>query len=233
MAATSWQKSVPIGPDDSAPEVYERVCQATIDLVLEAYPLLAAGTRRASPRITRREFHLQPAPRGREIDWSKPTRAIYNQVRALDAPYPGAYTFLWREEGDDLAGCSGGSAPRYAGRIPGRVVAVSKAEEDTGDYRRRRAARHRSAGSAARTRRPPPMLCSVRATLGVRTSDLLARIQALEEIVVAQKVPEPRLTMDIKRVLITGGAGSSAPIWLRILAATLRSCCSTISAAIL
>src|SRR4051794_20542880 len=31
------QKSVPIGADDTAAEVYERVCQATIDVVLEAH----------------------------------------------------------------------------------------------------------------------------------------------------------------------------------------------------
>jgi methionyl-tRNA formyltransferase len=79
-------------------------------------------------------------------------------------------------------------APCYVGRVPGRVVAVSKTEGEiqviTGDGVLRVIEVQfpgQDKTAAANVVR------SVRATLGLRTSDLLARIQALEEIVAAQK----------------------------------------------
>jgi methionyl-tRNA formyltransferase len=183
------QKAVPIGPSDSAPVVYERVCQATIDLVLEACPLLAAGT---APRIRQDysvgSFTCSRSPADGEINWTKSTREIFNQIRALTWPYPGAFTFyegkklmIWQAVPVD-------PAPRYVGRIPGRVVAVSKTSGEiqviTGDG----VLRVIEVEVPGQEKTPAANIVrSVRAALGVRTSDLLARIQALEEIVAAQK----------------------------------------------
>jgi len=183
------QKAVPIGPADSAPVVYERICQATIDLVLEACPKLAAGT---APRIRQDynvgSFTCSRSPADGEIDWTKSTREIFNQIRALTWPYPGAFTFyegrklmVWQAAPLDPAPC-------FVGRVPGRVVAVSKTDGEiqviTGDG----VLRVIEVEVPGQEKTPAANIVrSVRAALGVRTSDLLARIQALEEIVAAQK----------------------------------------------
>ncbi len=62
------------------------------------------------------------------IDWSQPTRAIYDLVCGLAYPYPGAFTY---HEGKKLTvWCATPvlDPPIYAGRIPGRVVALSRAD---------------------------------------------------------------------------------------------------------
>jgi methionyl-tRNA formyltransferase len=179
------QKAVPIGPSDTAPEVYERVCQATVDLVLEACPLLASGV---APRIRQDyrigSFTCSRAPIDGEIDWTRSTAAIFNQVRALAWPYPGAFTFyegrklmIWRAAPLDPPPC-------YVGRVPGRVVAVSRESGEiqilTGDGVLR-IIEVQSPGEEKTA--AANVVRSVRATLGLNTGDLLARVQALEQII--------------------------------------------------
>lgn len=174
------QRRVPIGPHDTAPEVYERVCRTTIDVILDSYSQLEAGT---APRrvqdYSEGTFTCSRGPADGEIDWSRPTASIYNQVRALASPYPGAYTFF---EGRKLTVWSARpkeGAPRFAGRIPGRVTGRSDegVEVLTGDgvlivsEVQLEGAEPSSAASVLR---------SVRITLGLRTSDLLERIRQLE-----------------------------------------------------
>lgn len=177
------QKPVPIGPDDTAPVVYERVCQATVDLVLEAYPLLAQGS---VPRIKQDyptgSFTCSRTPADGMIYWSKPTIAIYNRVRALTYPYPGAFTYY---EGKKLMVWKAkplSNPSYYAGRIPGRVISISKSDGYvdvlTGDgvlriFEVQFDGEDRTAAAN--------VIRSVRSTLGLRAVDLLDRIQALEQ----------------------------------------------------
>jgi methionyl-tRNA formyltransferase len=86
------QREVPIGFGDTWKAVYDRIAAATETLLAEQLPRLLAGTARATP---------QPAGEGlgnprrtREdgrIDWSSSVLRIYNLVRALVAPLPGAF----------------------------------------------------------------------------------------------------------------------------------------------
>ena len=176
------QKEVPIAADATAPEVYERVCDATIELILEACPLLAAGM---APRMEQDphagSYTCSRIPSDGEIDWTRSTREIFDQVRALAWPYPGAYTFaegrklfVWRATPLE-------DAPRYVGRIPGRVVGVSRAtgEADvlTGDgILRLSEVQHPGDEKKAAAE----VIRSVKMSLGLRVADLLARIEALE-----------------------------------------------------
>ena len=176
------QKQVPIGPDDTAADVYDRVCQATTDVVLEAYPLLTAGI---APRIgqdySKGSFTCSRSPAEGEIDWSQPTRSVYNQIRAITRPYPGAYTFLGTTKITIWAAKPLANPPRYAGRIPGRVVGRTGPEVQvlTGDGILRllevQVAGEQSTDAAK-------VFTSVRATLGLRAADLLERIKQLEEL---------------------------------------------------
>ena len=87
------QTAVPILPDDTARDVFDKVTVAaeiTLDRVL---PALVAG---AAPRIpldlaTGSYFGGRTAADGR-IDWSRAARGIHDLVRAVAPPYPGATT---------------------------------------------------------------------------------------------------------------------------------------------
>jgi len=176
------QKQAPIAPDATAPEVYEQICDATVDVILEACPLLAAGT---APRVAQDpragSYTCSRMPSDGEIDWTRSTQEIFNLVRALTWPYPGAYTFaggrklfVWRAKPLE-------DAPRYAGRIPGRVVGVSKAtgEADvlTGDgILRLSEVQH----PGEEKKGAAEVIRSVKMSLGLRVPDLLARLEALE-----------------------------------------------------
>jgi methionyl-tRNA formyltransferase len=180
------QKQVRIGPDEAAPAVYERVCRATTDLILETYSLLGQGTvPRTKQDYSQGSFTCARIPADGYIEWSQRTVAIYNQVRALTAPYPGAFTYyknrpltVWSARPVDN--------PRdYVGRIPGRVVGISKSQGHidvlTGDgtlriFEIQRDAEDKTAAAN--------VIQSPRATLGLRPVDLLQRIQELEKQVV-------------------------------------------------
>lgn len=176
------QKRVPIGPDDTAPTVYESVCQATIDLIMETYPFLSQGTAsRIKQDYSKGSFTCARTPRDGLIDWSKATKAIYDQVRGLTAPYPGAFTYYKGKRLTVWSASPVANPPYYVGRIPGRVVGFSKSQGYvdvlSGDgilriFEVQREVENRTAAAN--------VIHSVRITLGLAADDLLQRIQELE-----------------------------------------------------
>jgi methionyl-tRNA formyltransferase len=89
------QSAVPILPDDTAREVFDKVtvaAEVTLDSVL---PALIAGTapRRPQDLSAGRYFGGRRAEDG-TIDWSRDATTIHNLVRAVAPPYPGAFTTL-------------------------------------------------------------------------------------------------------------------------------------------
>ena len=60
-----------------------------------------------------------------EIDWSASTKRVYALVRALGAPYPGAFTYLGMRRMRIVRAVPVADPPRYIGRVPGRVVGRS------------------------------------------------------------------------------------------------------------
>lgn len=121
------QVRVRIGPDDDAPSVYDRICRATTDMVRRAYPLLEAGLAPNKPQDhSHASYTCSRTPADGLIDWTAATAEIHNLVRALTHPFPGAHTFLRRRRLTVLAGRPKADAPRYVGRIPGRVVGLDR-----------------------------------------------------------------------------------------------------------
>lgn len=89
------ERRFPLGLRDDAASVREQLRIAGQALLETWWPALEAGT---APRIpqdeSRARYHrLRTAEDGR-IDWSAPNAAVDNLVRALVAPWPGAFTFL-------------------------------------------------------------------------------------------------------------------------------------------
>jgi len=125
-------------------------------------------------------------PEDGEIAWQTSTREIYCLIRGLTAPFPGAYTFfqggrliIWQAE--PLK-----NPPNYVGRIPGRVVNVSRengyVDVLTGDGVLR--TNEVQLEGEERTR-AANVIASVRASLGLRAADLLDRIHVLEQQIIA------------------------------------------------
>jgi methionyl-tRNA formyltransferase len=89
------QKRVPITTEDTALTLFAKMTVAAEELMRDVYPLLRTGQ---APRMP--QDHSQASyfggrgPKDGHIDWTKPAREIYNLVRAVTHPYPGAFTFL-------------------------------------------------------------------------------------------------------------------------------------------
>jgi methionyl-tRNA formyltransferase len=88
------QVPIPISPYDTCDSLYRRVAMANRDMILRALPRLLAGER---PGRAQEPSPTPPLPGRRPedglIDWNRPSSDIYNFVRALTRPYPGAFSF--------------------------------------------------------------------------------------------------------------------------------------------
>jgi methionyl-tRNA formyltransferase len=97
------QEAVPIGPDDTAQEVFNKCVTAARLVLLRQIEALTAGTapRRAQDESQATYFGGRK-PEDGQIDWTQSAENIYNLIRAVTQPYPGAFTqvdgnklFIW------------------------------------------------------------------------------------------------------------------------------------------
>ena len=89
------QQAVPILPDDTAREVFEKVTVAAEICLDEALPALIAGTAPRRPNnIADGSYFGGRTPDDGRIDWRQSALAIHNLVRAVAPPYPGARTTI-------------------------------------------------------------------------------------------------------------------------------------------
>ena len=176
-----YQSVVTILPDDTVADLYDHLNQLQLKHLGDTVARFLAGDTGTSQSSELATYGCTRLPMDGEIDWSAPTQKIDALIRALVRPFPGAFTFLnsrrltiWRARPIETGGV-------YVGRIPGRVVNVSRKEGFvdvlTGDGVLRIFDVELDAG----TRVPPAeVIKTVKATLGLSTADLLARVDALE-----------------------------------------------------
>jgi methionyl-tRNA formyltransferase len=87
------QEAVPIGPDDTAVEVFRRVTDAAQTVLRRSIGKLIDGTAQLRPNdLSQGSYFGGRKPEDGRIDWSKSAREIHNLVRAVAPPYPGAFT---------------------------------------------------------------------------------------------------------------------------------------------
>ncbi|MBI3463401.1 MAG: methionyl-tRNA formyltransferase [Planctomycetes bacterium] len=88
------QAEVPIYYHDTSATLGARTDDFAIELLLESLTKLGAGT---AARISQDEGRATVWPRRRPedgvIDWARSQRELYDWVRALTHPYPGAFTY--------------------------------------------------------------------------------------------------------------------------------------------
>ncbi|MBI5436060.1 MAG: formyltransferase [Nitrosomonadales bacterium] len=89
------QQAVPILPDDTALEVFQKVTVAAEIALNDILPALLAGTAPAIPQdLSQGAYFGGRKAEDGIIDWSQDARSIHNLVRAVAPPYPGATTQL-------------------------------------------------------------------------------------------------------------------------------------------
>jgi methionyl-tRNA formyltransferase len=90
------QMSVPILPNDTAFEVFQKVCVAAECVLHRSLPALLSGTAQRSPQeASQASYFGRRRPEDGCIDWSKNALSIHNLIRAVAPPYPGAF-FHWQ-----------------------------------------------------------------------------------------------------------------------------------------
>jgi methionyl-tRNA formyltransferase len=177
-----FQQCIPIQDTDTVADLYEKLNNiqhdhlgGTVVRFLHGYEGIPQDNREATYGCSR-------LPEDGEIDWTASTRKICYLVRALVKPYPGAYTYFRGKRLMVWNATPVGNPPYYAGRIPGRVIRTSRTDGYvdvlTGDgilriFEVQFQGENRTAAA--------DVIKSVRETLGLRTVDLLERIQSLEQ----------------------------------------------------
>lgn len=98
------QEAVVIDDSDTALDLYRKLIPRGAGLVRTYHPLIAAGRApRYQQDLQAGSYFGRRTPEDGKIDWRWPARRIYNMVRALTHPYPGAFCmwggrrlWLWR-----------------------------------------------------------------------------------------------------------------------------------------
>jgi methionyl-tRNA formyltransferase len=117
------QEAVPIGQEDTARDVFNNCVQAARLVLERQIDALTAGTapRRAQDESQATYFGARK-PEDGLIDWTQSADQIYNLIRAVTQPYPGAFTMV---NGKKLL--IWWAVPRKeAGNKPGTIVSMDQ-----------------------------------------------------------------------------------------------------------
>src|SRR5580658_8484594 len=87
------QEGVDIGPRDTAEQAFRKVLPCARRVLSRQIGPLLAGTAVETPQDdSKATYFTGRKPEDGRIDWSKPSTAIFNLVRAVTEPYPGAFS---------------------------------------------------------------------------------------------------------------------------------------------
>ena len=128
------QEGVAIGPRDTAEEAFRKVLPCAQKILSRQIGALLAGRAMETPQdASQATYFGGRKPEDGRIDWTKTSREVFNLVRAVTDPYPGAFTdvgpsrlMVWWAE-PDAAALEGKS-----GR-PGEVLSLAPLIVATGD----------------------------------------------------------------------------------------------------
>jgi len=93
------QQAVPILPNDTAREVFDKVTVAAEVALDRSLPALLAGKAALRAQdLSKGSYFGGRRPEDGRIDWTQRARAVHNLVRAVAPPYPGAFSFAGGQE---------------------------------------------------------------------------------------------------------------------------------------
>lgn len=118
------QKSLAIGKNEYIATIYKKTGQMGLAMIKEGLGRILAGKAHRRKQNHRLASYACPrTPADGQIDWNWPTHRIYNLIRAVSHPYPGAFSYyegkkiyIWEAEIP--------TQQRYIGRITGHVIKV-------------------------------------------------------------------------------------------------------------
>jgi methionyl-tRNA formyltransferase len=128
------QEGVDIGPRDTAEQAFRKVLPCARRVLARQIDALLAGTAHETPQDESKATYFGGRrPEDGRIDWTLPAAGIFNLIRAVTDPYPGAFTdvggarlMVWWAEHESPAARGG------IGR-PGEVISVSPLVVACGD----------------------------------------------------------------------------------------------------
>ncbi len=127
------QERVEIAFDDTALRLYDKLEKAAAGMLDRALPLLATGRAPSLPLdLAAGSYFGGRTPDDGRFDWSWPAIRIYNLIRAVTHPYPGAFTMVGEKK---LYVWWAVHRPGPIGVAPGTIldVGTNGAEVATGD----------------------------------------------------------------------------------------------------
>ncbi|GAA3437112.1 methionyl-tRNA formyltransferase [Kutzneria kofuensis] len=112
------QRSVPVGPTDTATDLFHRTVDLIAPITAEAIKLIEQGFTPAPQDRSRASFFHKRAKRDSLIDWTWPPARIERLVRAQSDPYPNAFTY---HRGQELRVVKASVSKGHYGGTPGRI----------------------------------------------------------------------------------------------------------------
>lgn len=100
------QEPIKIDETDYINDILDKIDKATLNIMRAYFPLIRQGLIKARKQdLSEGNFRRLRGAADSIIDWNQPSRVIYNKVRAISKPYPGATTtykdkniVVWRSE---------------------------------------------------------------------------------------------------------------------------------------
>jgi methionyl-tRNA formyltransferase len=83
-----------INPFDTVRTIYYKATIASARLTLKFLPLILEDKAPHYPQLGEPSYYPKRTPEDGRIDWNKSTDEIYNLIRGVTKPYPGAFSFL-------------------------------------------------------------------------------------------------------------------------------------------
>lgn len=131
------QVSVPIGPNETATEVFSKVSKAAVEAITQVLPALLRGEVPQRPNeLSQGSYFGGRKPEDGRIDWNQSAQQVHNLIRAVAPPYPGAFT-TWQGQDHIIARSSlTGSFPDNLNlQTPGIQVVDNRVFGVCGDQR--------------------------------------------------------------------------------------------------
>jgi len=122
------QERVRIEFSDTALDVFNKVTQAAVAVLARSLPLLLADSAPRVPMdLSGGSYFGRRRPDDGRIDWRRSALEIYNLIRGVTHPYPGAFSYL---EGKKIVIWS--AAPAEGEADPGKIVSLAPLRVGTG-----------------------------------------------------------------------------------------------------
>ena len=139
------QEGVDIGPRDTAEQAFRKVMPCARRVLARQIDALLAGTAPETPQDdAQATYFTGRKPEDGRIDWGQTSAQIFNLIRAVTDPYPGAFTdvgvapggarlMVWWAETDTPAARTAAERRAAGGVAPGEVLSVAPLVIATGD----------------------------------------------------------------------------------------------------